>query len=74
MNEFFGEVKTYIEQYKKIFNEGETSKTHKSKIFELKKKLNDIDYQASQNELALKKQLDENLRKKKDELDNDYSN
>lgn len=70
VNEFFGEVKTYIEQYKEIFNEGESSKQHKSKIFELRKKLNDIDYQASQAELALKKKLDEGLRQKKEELEN----
>ena len=41
------------------------------KLFELQKKLNDIDYKANQNELSLKKQLDDDLRKKREDLDNE---
>jgi hypothetical protein len=33
--------------------------------------LNDLDFKGNQNELKFKKQLDEDLRKKKDELDDD---
>ena len=55
VNDFFGEVKNYIEQYKQIFSQVDTSKTQKMKLFELQKKLNDIDYKANQHELQLKK-------------------
>lgn len=37
VNTFFGEVKEYIEQYKKCFNKIEDSKTQKMKLFELQK-------------------------------------
>jgi len=69
VNQFFSEVKDYIEQYKKIFAEQEGSKKQKNRLFNLQKQLNDQDYQGNQNELALKKQLDEKLRVKRESLE-----
>lgn len=69
VNDFFGEVKDYIEQYKQCFMGVDTAKTERSKLFDLQKQINDVDYKISQSELKLKKQLDEDLRKKKDELE-----
>lgn len=74
VNDFFAEVKEYIEQYKQIFSQVEDSKAQKMKLFTLQKEMNDLDYQANQKELKLKRDLDEVLRVKKEELEADFDN
>lgn len=69
VNQFFTEVKEYIEEFKRVFDSQEDSKKHKMKLFSLQKQLNDIEYQANQNELKLKKKLDEDIRVKRESLE-----
>eukprot|EP00347_Sterkiella_histriomuscorum_P019605 403340994 len=70
VNQFFMEVKEYIEQFKRgVFDSQEETKNYKVKLFNLQKQLNDIEYQANQNELKLKKKLDEDLRLKKEGIE-----
>lgn len=51
MNQFFGEVKEYIEVYQQNFQEIENSKVQKNKLFELQRQVNEFDFKTSQNEL-----------------------
>jgi hypothetical protein len=44
------------------------------KLFNLQKEMNDLDYQSNQKELKLKRDLDEQIRQKKEQLETDYEN
>ena len=71
VTDFQADVRGYVDTYKATIN-SEESKKQKLRIFELQKRLNDIDYKCQQNELRIKMELDEKLRQKRDELEGHF--
>ena len=69
VNNFFGEVRDYILEYKKICSDQEDAKKQRQRVFQAQKQLNDMEYRVNQNELKLKKVNDEELRKKREALE-----
>ena len=59
VNQFFVEIQKYIEEYRKLCAQSEGSREHKKELFALQRKLADVEYQASQKELTVKKQFNE---------------
>ena len=73
VNQFFAEVKDYIDQYHALSLQSQGSREHKKELFALQRALADVEYEASQRELAIKKRLDDDLRKHKDDLDRSFA-
>jgi hypothetical protein len=71
VNEFFGKEvpNEYVPKIKECFADLKQSKDYKLKLFEEKKRLNEVDYENSQKELQLKQELDEKFKTLKNQLD-----
>ncbi|CDW78562.1 UNKNOWN [Stylonychia lemnae] len=62
VNEFYNEVQEYMGDYRKIYEKVEITKELKIQIYQLQRKLNDVEYSYNQNEIIQKKQLDDSYR------------
>jgi hypothetical protein len=67
VNDFFSLVKdVYMTDYRELLAPSQDSlKDKKKSLFSLQRQLADVEFQTQQKELAIKRQLDEELRDKK---------
>eukprot|EP00347_Sterkiella_histriomuscorum_P002776 403366842 len=71
VNDFYNDVQNYMIEYRSFSEQLEKSKEFKLGIFQFQKKLHDIEYQSTQEELNLKKQIDDQLRHSQQEQQNE---
>ena len=62
MQKLFNEVKQYVVKYKAEISKSENIKNLKISLFDLQRKLNDREFENSQAELKIKKELNEELK------------
>jgi chromosome segregation ATPase len=72
VNVFFQEVSDYLGKYRALTQASADRALSKKEHFALQRKLADAEYSGQQRELAMKKQMDEQLRRHKEQLELKY--